>query len=189
MTAQRPIARPIARSEPSTNVHVCPLAAIHDVVTESGASHLMTVINALTPVETPALIAPDRHLKILINDISTPQEGLVHARPEHIEEILRFARDWNHAAPLVVHCWAGISRSTAAAFITLCALNEEGLENDIARSIREASSTAAPNALMVSIADDILGRQGQMVDAIRSIGDGKPALAGTPFFIPSRFSR
>jgi predicted protein tyrosine phosphatase len=185
MTAPRPVSKPL----PSTSVHVCPLAAIHDIVTEAGASHLMTVINAHTPVDTPPLIAPGRHLKILINDISVPQEGLVHPKPEHIDEILRFARDWDHAGPLVVHCWAGISRSTAAAFISLCALNEDGLEHEIARSIREASSTATPNRLMVKIADDTLGRNGRMVDAIRAIGDGKPAIAGTPFSIPSRFRR
>lgn len=178
---------PIA-SKPSTSVHVCPLAAIHDIVTEAGASHLMTVINAHTPVETPALIAPGRHLKILINDISVPQEGLVHAQPGHIDEILRFARDWDHAGPLVIHCWAGISRSTAAAFISLCALNDDRLELAIARNLREASATAAPNRLMVAIADDTLGRRGRMVDAVRAIGEGKPALSGTPFSLPSRFS-
>lgn len=176
-------------ARPSTSVHVCPLAAIHEVVTGAGASHLMTVINALTPVETPSLIGPGRHLKILINDIAMPQAGLVHAQPEHIDEILRFARDWDHAAPLVIHCWAGISRSTAAAFISLCALNDDGLESDIAWSIRKASSTATPNRLMVEIADDTLGRRGRMVDAVRSIGEGKAALAGTPFSIQSRFSR
>ena len=180
-----------ASSSPAllTRVHVCPLSAIHDIVTEAGASHLMTVINAHTPVDTPALIQPHRHLRILINDISLPQEGLVHPQPEHIDEILRFARDWDHAGPLVIHCWAGISRSTAAAFISLCALNEDGREHEIARSIREASSTATPNRLMVEIADDTLGRDGRMVDAVRAIGDGKAAIAGIPFSIPSRFSR
>lgn len=172
---------------PTTRVHVCPLASIHEIVTATGAQHLVTVINALTPVPTPPSIVTERHLKIAINDITAPQQGLTHAQPEHIEEILRFARDWDHAGPLVVHCWAGISRSTAAAFITLCALNDDGLEQTIADSLRAGSATATPNALMVAIADDLLGRGGRMVDAIRAIGSGEPALAGTPFSLPSRF--
>jgi predicted protein tyrosine phosphatase len=173
----------------STIVHVCPLAAIHEAISQTGAGHLITVINAQTMVDTPPAIEARRHLKIAINDIKLPQPGLVHAKPEHIDEILRFARDWDHTGPLVVHCWAGISRSTAAAFITLCVTNPDGVENEIAWSIRDASPTAAPNPLMVEIADDALGRRGRMVDAIRSIGEGKAALAGTPFSIPSRYPR
>jgi predicted protein tyrosine phosphatase len=172
----------------STRLHVCPLAAVHETIGTAGASHLITVINAQTMLETPPGIDVRCHLKIAVNDIVTPQPGLVHPQPEHIDEILRFARDWDHASPLVVHCWAGISRSTAAAFITLCALNDEGVEAEIARSIRAASATATPNPLMVELADEVLGRRGRMVDAIEAIGLGEVAISGTPFSIPSRFS-
>ncbi len=171
----------------STRLHVCSLAAVQETIGTAGASHLITVINAQSMVETPAGIDARRHLKIAVNDIVAPQPGLVHPQPEHIDEILRFARDWDHASPLVVHCWAGISRSTAAAFITLCALNDEGVEAEIARSIRAASATATPNLLMVELADQALGRRGRMVEAIDAIGLGAVAMTGTPFSIPSRF--
>lgn len=171
---------------PTTTLHVCPLAAIAEVVSTSGAKRLMTVINAHTLVEKPAIIADERHLKVHINDIAAPQEGLVHAQTGHIEDILRFAGEWDHAEPMVIHCWAGISRSTAAAFISVCAASEPGTELTIARLIRTASVTANPNSLMVAIADDLLGRRGRMVDAVRAIGEGKAALSGTPFAIPSR---
>ena len=184
------LAAPLAKTQvAATTVHVCPLASIADIVREANASHLMTVINAHTPVDRPTAIPEHRHLKVLINDIAAPQDGLVHAQAAHIENIITFARDWNHEAPLVIHCWAGISRSTAAALISLCALNEEGVEGDIATAIRRASPTAMPNSLMVAIADDLLGRRGRMVDAVRAIGEGKIAVAGKPFSIPSRFMR
>ena len=170
-----------------TRIHVCSLAAVPETVAAVKATHLMTVINGQTLVETPASIEANKHLKIAVNDISLPQEGLVHPRAEHVEEIIRFAREWDHAGPLVVHCWAGISRSTAATFITLCTLNEGGVEASIARSIRTASKTATPNALMISIADDLLGRRGKMVDAIAAIGQGEMALSGVPFSLSSRF--
>jgi predicted protein tyrosine phosphatase len=171
----------------STRVHVCSLAAVPATLAAAGARHLMTVINAQTMLETPAGIATRDHLKIAVNDIALPQDGLVHPAPEHIEQILRFAREWDHAGPLVVHCWAGISRSTAAAFITLCALNDKGSEATIARGIRAASRTATPNPLMVEIADDLLGRRGRMVDAVAAIGPGEVAMAGNPFSLPSRY--
>jgi predicted protein tyrosine phosphatase len=170
----------------TSSLHVCGLAAVPDTVNAVRATHLMTVINAQTQVDTPREIESARHLKIAINDISVPQDGLVHPREDHIVKILQFARDWDHSGPMVVHCWAGISRSTAAAFITLCALNPDSSEAKIANQIRAASSTATPNALMVSIADDLLGRGGKMVDAVLEIGQGQMAMAGIPFTLRSR---
>lgn len=172
----------------SAIIHVCPLTAIEAAVASTGAAHLITVINAQTVVDTPKGIGQGQHLRVSFNDIKTPQPGLVHPQPEHIAELLRFVREWDHSGPLVVHCWAGISRSTATAFITQCALNDEGLEHRFARAMRDASATASPNPLMVAIADDVLGRRGRMVDAIRDIGEGEPAISGTPFSVFSRLS-
>jgi predicted protein tyrosine phosphatase len=175
------------RPTKGTQVHVCPLAAVPEILKASAAAHLITVINAQTIPATPPGIDAKRHLKIAVNDIAVPQPGLIHPTADHIEQILAFAQEWDHQGPLVVHCWAGISRSTAAAFITLCALNEDGLEGQIARALRDVSKTATPNPLMVALADDYLGRRGRMVDAINAIGRGEMAMSGQPFSIPSRF--
>ena len=83
--------------------------------------------------------------------------------------------------PLDFHCFAGISRSTAAAYIAACTLAPERSERAIALALREASPTATPNARMVALADDLLGRGGRMVDAVRRIGRGTPAFEGAPF--------
>ena len=90
-------------------------------------------------------------------------------------------RAWDRAAPLVVHCYAGISRSTAGAFVTACALNPRRDENTIARALRDASPTAMPNIRIVSLADAMLGRDGRMIAAIRAIGPGTAAYASEPF--------
>ena len=67
---------------------------------------------------------------------------------------------------MVVHCWAGISRSTAAAYTALCAINPEVSEELIAVRLRDASPTAYPNRLIIQLADAALGRNGRMVRAI-----------------------
>jgi predicted protein tyrosine phosphatase len=82
---------------------------------------------------------------------------------------------------LVVHCWAGISRSTAAAFAALCAINPDVDEELIARRLREASPTAYPNRLMIRLADAALGRRGRMMQAIEGIGRGVVAVEAVPF--------
>ena len=69
-------------------------------------------------------------------------------------KLIDFARGWDRAAPLVVHCYAGISRSTAGAFVAACALNPGRAELRIAQELRRRSDTASPNRRIVSIADD-----------------------------------
>jgi predicted protein tyrosine phosphatase len=81
----------------------------------------------------------------------------------------------------VVHCYAGISRSTAGAFITACALNPHRDEAGIAWSMRRASPIAMPNRRLVALADRLLGRNGRMVAAVEAIGAGIGAHEGDPF--------
>ncbi|GAB4070411.1 tyrosine phosphatase family protein [Ancylobacter sonchi] len=162
-------------------IHVCPLSRLEETVTRTGASHVLTVINVGTPVLRPAVIRAEDHLFVGFNDIVAPQEGLIHPAAEHVAAILAFARRWPREAPLVVHCFAGISRSTASAFIAACALDPEREEMAIARALRAASPSATPNALLVSLADAALGRQGRMSAAVAAIGRGREAMEGEPF--------
>ena len=90
-------------------------------------------------------------------------------------------RGWDRRAPLVVHCYMGISRSTASAFASVCALNPHRDEGSIARALRRASPTATPNIRIVSLADRLLGREGRMVAAIETIGRGTLAAEAAPF--------
>jgi predicted protein tyrosine phosphatase len=168
------------------DLHVCPISLVHETIARTGARRLISVINLQTMLETPPGIAAHNHLKLAIHDITEPQDGLIHPAPEHVDALVRFALDWNRQSPLVIHCWAGISRSTAAAFITLCALNPDVPEHLLARRLREASETASPNRLLVRLADARLGRCGRMVRAIELIGPGQLAPEGQPFTLPSR---
>jgi predicted protein tyrosine phosphatase len=81
----------------------------------------------------------------------------------------------------VVHCFAGISRSTAGAFVTACALSPHRDELAIARALRTASPTATPNRRIIALADRMLGRNGRMIMAIEEIGPGMAAYASEPF--------
>jgi predicted protein tyrosine phosphatase len=162
-------------------LHVCPLSRLHDTLAETRASHLVTLMGKDAEVQGPAGIAADRHLFIGVSDIVEPLEGYVLPGTEHIEELLAFVRAWGRESPLVFHCWAGISRSTAAAYISACALAPERDETVLAQALRDAAPSATPNARFIALADDLLNRRGRMVDAIRRIGRGAEAPEGTPF--------
>jgi predicted protein tyrosine phosphatase len=162
-------------------IHVCPLSKIEATVAASGASHLISLINDDTPVMRPAAIMAENHLFLGINDIVEPMEGLVAPAEEHVSELIDFVAIWDRSRPMVVHCYAGISRSTAAAFITLCALKPSRDEREIATRLRSASPFAFPNPRLIGFADRLLKRDGRMIAAVQSIGRGEIAFESIPF--------
>jgi predicted protein tyrosine phosphatase len=162
-------------------IHVCSLARLHDTVAETRASHMVTLLRLIDRVQRPATITEANHLILSMDDIMMPMDGYTHPAEEHVHGLIDFVRRWDRQAPVVMHCYAGISRSTAGAFITACALNPGRDEAAVARAIRGSSKTAMPNAMMVAHADRILGRKGRMIAAVEALGPGIPALEGEPF--------
>ena len=163
------------------SLHVCALSRIAEKVDEIGAKSLVTLINVNTRVERPVAIAPERHLFIGMSDILAHQEGHVLPAETHVQSLLDVVRKWDREHPLLIHCYAGVSRSTAAAFISACALQPHRSEAELAQLIRERSPTATPNARLVEIADQILQREGRMSAAVAAIGRGEDCFEGVPF--------
>jgi predicted protein tyrosine phosphatase len=164
-------------------VHVCSLSRVAETVRATGARSLVTLINVDTLVSRPAEIDPQRHLFIGMSDITEPLDGHVVPAERHVEQLIDFAKSWDRNEPLVIHCHAGVSRSTAAAFIVACALAPSRPETEIAGAIRRASHTATPNRRMVAIADAMLRRNGRMIAAIERIGRGSDCYEGMPFVL------
>ncbi len=166
-----------------SRIYVCSLPRVPETVRRTGASHVLTLIKNISIAPTPEGIDPDRHLRLDFSDITEPREGEVAPAPDHVERLLAFVQAWDRRAPMVIHCFAGISRSTAGAFIAACALMPHRSEAEIAQYIRDSSDTAMPNSLLVGFADDILHRQGRMISAIEDIGSGIISVEGVPFHI------
>ena len=162
-------------------LHVCPLSKLETTVAEAQATHLVSLLSEGTPLVRPAGIREDRHLSLAMNDIVEPREGCVMPGAEHVERLLAFVRAWDREAPMVIHCWAGVSRSTASAFVAACTLAPERDPREIARALRAASPMATPNRRIVAIADDLLGRNGRMVAAVDEIGRGENCFEGCCF--------
>lgn len=162
-------------------IHVCSLARLYATIEETRARHVVTLLRLTDRVQRPNHILEENHLILAVDDISLPQDGYTVPGEEHVARLVQFVRGWDRAAPMVVHCFAGISRSTAAAFTAACVLNPKRDEGEIAKAIRAASPTAQPNARIVSIADRLLKREGRMIRAVESIGPGSPASEGHPF--------
>jgi predicted protein tyrosine phosphatase len=155
---------------------VCPLAVLAEVAAAQRPSH---VLSLLAPGQDGILPDAPKTLALRFHDIAEPQDGLSPPDEATITAVLDFGATWDGAAPLLAHCWFGISRSPAAAFILLCQRNPQVPEIEIARDLRRAMPFATPNRLMVALADRRLGRGGRMVEAIAAIGRGDGLFAGS----------
>lgn len=163
-------------------IYVCSLPRVPETVTRVGAGRLLSMLSEGTPMERPAGLSAEQHLLLNFHDIAEPQEGFTPPSEANVRNILEFGESWDRAAPLVINCFAGISRSTASAYMIAAARSRNRDEAELAQEVRRLSPTATPNPLMIAIADEILGRNGRMVRAIRDIGRGEEAgYEGVPF--------
>lgn len=162
---------------------ITPLSALPDAMAQHGPSHIVSLLSSGYMIDTPKGFPVERHLRLSMQDIV--DEGMPESPARaHIDRLIEFSRGWDARAPMIVHCWAGISRSTAATFTILSDRAGAGSEEDIARMLRMRAPHAQPNKLIVRLADEALGRGGAMVRAIDGIGSGTMATEGVTVDLP-----
>lgn len=167
-----------------TVIIVSPLARIAEMAVRHGASEMISLMAKDHTFHRPAVIRADRHLLLGMNDITFAGTGNLAAPQEaHVHAIVDFARGWDPGAPLLVHCWMGVSRSPAAALIAMLAIHPDEDDAALALRLRKASPFATPNARLIEIGDAVLNRGGRLVDAVRSIGRGADADGNAPFVL------
>lgn len=164
-------------------IWVTPLSSLDRTLRTTGARRLLSLLSAGAEVNRPRGLAAGACLHLSMNDIAEHRDGLVAPSTDHVAAILEFGHRWNRETPMVVHCFAGISRSTAAAYVIAAALQPSRDESELAAELRRLAPSATPNPLIVAHADALLGRNGRMSAAIRAIGRGAEAREGVPFCI------
>ena len=172
-----------------SRIHVCPLSAVETLVGQIRPSRLITLISEGFFVETPDGVAPDSHLRLIMHDIESPSPGLRLPSQSDVDKLLDFLETWDRSDPILIHCWAGVSRSTAAAYIVQCALNPDADEHALANRLRAKAPTASPNRRLVELADRRLRRDRRMIDAVEAIGRGDMTLEGHPFSLRAELSK
>jgi predicted protein tyrosine phosphatase len=166
-------------------IHATPLNRLRHVATDLGEFDLLSMLSPGHDEVDRRDLDCRRHLHLWFHDINEVRPGLVAPDADIVRAIIDFGRH-AEALPLLVGCWAGISRSSAAVYIMVCDRNP-GHEGPIAQELRRRTALATPNRLMVSIADDLLGRNGRMSAAIDQIGRGADAFEGAPYCMPLRW--
>lgn len=164
-----------------SEIFVCSLDWAHDIVNRKGARR---VVSLLSPDQKPprfASIPKADHLCLAFNDVAAATPGMVAASSAQAQAFFDFVDDWDQANPMLLHCWAGISRSPAAVYAVLCRFQPDASEEAHAAALRKLSATCTPNPLFVAHADALLAREGRMVNAIAALGRGAEAFIGEPF--------
>ena len=149
-------------------IYVSSLADMPHLVGQFRVRDLVSIIQPSAQPPTPAGVDPARHHRCPVHDIVEAKPGEVRPEVSHIEEVIRFLRTWDGEAPLLIHCHAGVSRSTAVALIAH--VLQTGDPRRSATALREASTYAWPNRRIVALADSILGLDGELIEARESMG-------------------
>ena len=160
---------------------VCSLREAQNQISKHEAKRAVTILGPGTDLPRFDGVDPDDHLRLTFHDIAAASPGLNPPQTQDMVSLLTFLRQWDKQQPMIIHCWAGISRSTAAGYIATCLLRPKADEFELAGELREASPSASPNPMLIALADEALGRDGRMRQAIASIGRGADAFEGTPF--------
>ena len=168
---------------------VCPLSKVLETVARHQPSR---VVSLLDPDFTFPDLGPayeGKHLRLRFHDVHEAFDNEIAPAAEHVASLLEFIGAAGPGENLLSHCRAGISRSTAAAFIAACYMNPDVPEPDLAVALRRAAPLARPNQVLVALADAALGRDGRMSAAIRSTGRDLPwtgANEGDVFEMPGK---
>lgn len=168
-----------------SQIVVCPLSRIGEMAVRHKSREMVTLIAKEQSFHRPAVISAERHLTLQMNDITFKgTDKLVAPDDLHVQQLIDFAHGWDQSAPLLIHCWMGVSRSPAAALIVALAVRPEQDDAALAARLRIVSPYATPNSRIIEIGDRLLGRGGALIAAIKSIGRGADTDGNVPFVLP-----
>ena len=160
------------------------LAGVSTALREFQPVKLVSLLDAPLMPATPAIIRQHDHLKLELNDISQPTEGLILPSEEHVARLLAFGNRWMPPERLLVHCWAGVSRSSAA-LLLLLVQKTPGHEVEIVEQVVRHVPHIRPNRRLIELGDRALGCGGQLISAVQAIPESPPHdLAERVFELP-----
>jgi len=137
---------------------------------ELGVSHVLSILDPGYP-EPPAFgsFGEHRRLELRFHDIIDEMPGMLPPREEDVATVLAFGRDLMAEPPsrahLLVHCHAGISRSTASMMLILAQARPDLPAMDIVSQVVRIRPRAWPNLRILEFGDALLGRGGEIVAA------------------------
>lgn len=135
-----------------------------------GVSHVLSILDPDWPIpEAFGSFGEHERCELRFHDVIEDDPGMVPPRDEDVARLLAFGRDiLAEPAPnahLLVHCHAGVSRSTASMILMVAQAQPERTASSVASEILRIRPQAWPNLHIVEMGDVQLGRGGRLVSA------------------------
>jgi predicted protein tyrosine phosphatase len=153
---------------------------------EAGVTHVLSILDPDWPDPIAFLDFPPHHREALrFHDVIAPVSSTtILPTEDHVARLLEFGREVMAAGPnthLLIHCHAGISRSTASAALLLAQAYPARDAADIFAEIGRLRPQAWPNLLLLELGEAALGRHGEIVPAVvtqyRRVAEADPSFA------------
>jgi predicted protein tyrosine phosphatase len=154
---------------------ICGVAELHEVIAAFQPTHIISTIT-----QSEALDLPGAHLHINVGDITSELDGHVLPTMHHLVELLNFTKDLTDDDRLLIHCFAGMSRSTAFAVAVLI---QHGMDYDKAFDhVALLRPILLPNRLIIKLVDQYFALRGDLIDLVRQyyVGQYNRSTAETP---------
>ncbi|HEX3863445.1 MAG TPA: protein-tyrosine-phosphatase [Stellaceae bacterium] len=138
----------------------------------AGVTHVLSI----TDPDHPELheffdFAPHRRLALRFHDIIDATPGQLAPARADVERLLTFGRDLTSTrdSHLLVHCHAGVSRSTASATLMLAQASPDRTAREVLDHVAQIRPRAWPNLRILELGDDLLERNGDIVAAASAV--------------------
>ncbi len=141
---------------------------------DAGASHVLSILDPDHPVpEAFGAFGEHEKMELRFHDIIDETPGLLAPQPGHVERVLALGRSLlarpAGTARLLVHCHAGISRSTASMVLVVAQALPSLPADAVLHLVHSIREKAWPNLRIVELGDTMLGRGGSLVEATHAL--------------------
>jgi predicted protein tyrosine phosphatase len=141
---------------------------------EVGVSHVLSILDPDWPVpDAFGSFGEHERLELRFHDVIEEVAGMIAPQPKHVDQLLALGRDlMAESAPgahLLVHCHAGVSRSTASMILMIVQACPRAAASAVAQEILRIRPQAWPNLRIIEIGDAMLGRDGEIIESVNEI--------------------
>lgn len=141
---------------------------------DARVSHVLSILDPEWPVpEVFGTFGEHEKLELRFHDVIEEGPGTVVPSPIHIEQLLAFGRGLDREpaadAHLLVHCHAGVSRSSASMALLIAQAMPDRPGEAIFAEILRIRPQIWPNLRIVEMGDRALGRNGELIAAAHGI--------------------
>ena len=137
----------------------------------AGVTHVLSILDPGWPEpEAFGAFDPHRRLELRFHDVIETEPGCIAPESLDVEQLLSFGRDLTEGkgTHLLVHCHAGVSRSTAAATLIVAQARPDRPAEEALQTVLSRRPRAWPNLRILELGDALLERRGEIVGAARA---------------------